>query len=221
MLGLFAEIFIFYWGLWRANSEPALVIHCFCVTYKRYFFLLVTWLGNPPPPSPTSGPFIGCICVEHSFHKLFMWPLGQQLQIHSTHYVPYSFNQWNYKKYLLCEEISGRCCRGHRHFSESAFNLQCQIDQKDQKLLRQCMCNSCHGNSVTGTKRRLNLLLSREILQKEVCLRSTVVLRLLLNVSLFYFGNTASLLSFEISLLINLSIYRISLVPIILYLPVG
>lgn len=99
------------------------------------------------------------------------------------------------------------------------FNLQWQIDNKDQKLLRNRMCSLNCWPSVTGTKRRLKPQ-SREILEKEVPLWVyNMDLWLSLNESLPYFRYLTCLLSCEIALLINLSIYGFSLIQIILYVP--
>ena len=99
------------------------------------------------------------------------------------------------------------------------FNLQWQIHNKDQELLRNCVCSLNCWPNVTGTKRRLKLQ-SREILEKEVPLWVySMNLWLSLNESLPYFRYLTCLLSCEIAFLINLSIYSFSLIQIILYLP--
>lgn len=67
----------------------------------------------------------------------------------------------------MYEMTCTRCSGGHRHSPEGAFNLQWQVDSKDQKLLRQRLYDLHCRNRITAAKRRLKLL-NREILEKEV-----------------------------------------------------
>lgn len=104
-------------------------------------------------------------------------------------------------------------------YSEGAFNLQWKVNNKDQKLLRQCMRSFHCRYSVTGTKRRLKLLLSREIFKKKY-IWGILQFCGCCWINHAHISDIPHLLSaVKIGLLINHTIYSFFLIQITLYLP--